>query len=152
MTTPVVEQTRRAPSRKRPADYTGRKTEQLQEDKKAEIIEASQRIALVNAELQEEKNQIVDYTHSNEPLPQVEIQSAVVNTPFRMIKVNSDITDMTYGREVLDPGDFEATPPRAPRMGSMNMYSFQEGQLYRVKKEVAEHLERLGYIAYMGGA
>jgi hypothetical protein len=37
-------------------------------------------------------------------------------------------------------------------MGSMNMYSFKEGQVYRVSKEIAEHLERLGYIAYMGGA
>lgn len=152
MTTPVVEQTRRGPSRKRPADFTGRKTEQLQEDRKAEIIEASQRIALVNAELKEEKSQVIDYTDSTDPLPQVEIQAAEVNTPYRMIRVNSDITDMTYGREVLDPGDFNASPPRAPRMGSMKMYSFAEGQLYRVPKEVAEHLERLGYISYMGGA
>ncbi len=152
MTTPVVEQTRRSPSRKRPADFTGRKTEQLQEDRKAEIIEASQRIALVNAELAEEKDEIVDYTHSGEPLPEVKVQKAEVNTPYRMIRVNSDITDMTYGREVLDPGDFAANPPRAPRMGSMNMYTFKEGQLYRVTKEVAEHLERLGYISYMGGA
>jgi hypothetical protein len=152
MTTPVVEQTRRGTSRKRPADFTGRQGEQLQESKKAEIIEASQRIALVNAEMEQAKDEVVDYTGSSDPLPSVQLQSAEVNTPFRMIRVNSDIEQMTYGRNVIDPGDLEANPPRAPRMGSMNMYTFREGQLYRVPKEIAEHLQTLGYIAYMGGA
>jgi hypothetical protein len=37
-------------------------------------------------------------------------------------------------------------------MGSMNMMSFKEGQLYRVTKDVADHLNNIGYIAYMSGA
>ena len=146
---PVV---RKAAAKKRPADYTGRLTEQLEQDKLAEKIEASQRIAMVNAELAQAKDDVVDYTGSDEPIPQVQLREVEVATPYRMIRVNTDIEQMTYARQVLDPGDFEANPPRPPRMGPMNFYTFGEGQLYRVTKDVAEHLERLGYIAYMSGA
>jgi hypothetical protein len=152
MTTPVVEQTTRAPSRKRAADFTGRQTEKLEQQKLSERIEASQRIAMVNAELADAKNDIVDYTNSDEPLPQVEVRTAEVNTPFRMIRVNCNLPQMTYGREVLDPGDYQSNPPRPAIMGPMKFYNFEEGQLYRVPKEVADHLNNKGYIAYMGGA
>lgn len=153
MTTPSAEPSvRRAPSRKRPADFTGKQTERLNEERKAEIIEASQRIALVNQEIAEAKNEIVDYTDSPEPLPEVEVRVAEVSTPYRMIRVNSDIDQMTYGREVLDPGDYTSNPPRPAIMGPMKFYSFNEGQLYRVTKDLAEHLSGLGYIAYMSGA
>jgi hypothetical protein len=142
-------------SRKRAADLTGKLTEELQEQRKTEILEASQRIALVNAQQQASKEQIVDYTDSNEPLPVVEVRQAEVNTPYRMIRVNQDIDQMTYGREVSDPGDYDnpdLSLRRPAVMGSMKMYSFQEGQLYRVPREVADHLNDKGYVSYMGGA
>jgi hypothetical protein len=151
MTTPVTEG-RVKSSRKRPADFTGRQTEQLNEAHKTERIEQSQRIALVNAELEEEKNIIVDYTGSEEPMPAVEVRQVEVNSPNRMIRVNSDIDQMTYGREVIDPGDYTASPPRPAILGSLNTYNFKEGQVYRVPKEVADHLNDKGYIAYMSGA
>lgn len=153
MTTPVVEQARRAP-RKRAADYTGRLTEKLQEDKKAEVLEAAQRIALVNAEMKEEKNKLVDYTDDSTAY-EVEVREVEVSTPYRMIRVNQDINQMTFGRTVLDPGDYDNPDINLRRpavMGPMRYYDFSEGQLYKVTKDIAEHLDNLGYIAYMGGA
>ena len=141
-------------ARKRAADYTGQQTTKLQEERKAEVIEASQRVALVNAQQKAAKEEIIDYTDSNEPLPVVEIRQAEVNTPFRMIRVNQDIDQMTYGRKVIDSGDYDnpdLSLRRPAIMGPVNMYSFAEGQLYRVPKEVAEHLNDRGYISYMGG-
>jgi hypothetical protein len=152
MTTPV-EQTRRAP-RKRAADYTGKLTEKLQEDRKAEIVEASQRIAMVNAELKEEKNSVVDYTGEPE-VREVEVREVEVATPYRMIRVNADINQMTFGRSVIDPGDYDNpdfSQRRPAVMGPMKYYDFEEGRLYRVTKDIAEHLQNIGYISYMGGA
>lgn len=141
-------------SRKRAADLTGRMTERLAEDRKTELLEASQRIALVNAQTQAAKEEIIDYTNSNDPLPIVEVRQAEVNTPYRMIRVNQDIDQMTYGREVSDPGDYDNPDfslRRPAIMGPMNMYTFAEGQMYRVPREVAEHLNDKGYVSYMGG-
>jgi hypothetical protein len=142
-------------SRKRAADLTGKQMERLAEDRKTEVIEASQRIALVNAQQKAAKEEIIDYTNSSEPLPVVEVRQAEVNTPFRMIRVNQDIDQMTYGREVIDSGDYD-NPDMSQRrpavMGPMHMYSFAEGQMYRVPREVAEHLNDKGYVSYMSGA
>jgi hypothetical protein len=149
MTTPV--RASRA-SGKRPADYTGRLTEKLNDEQKAEKQEAAARVAMVTAAAVGAKDEVIDLTHSDVPMPEVLPQQVEVNTPFRMIRVNTAIDQMTYGRQVIDPGDYEANPPRPAIMGPMKYYSFEEGQLYRVPKDVAEHLEGLGYISYMGGA
>lgn len=153
MTTPVAEKTRRAP-RKRAADYTGKLTERLQEEKKAEVLEAAQRVALVNAEAREEKNILVDYTDDVTP-HEVEVREAEVSTPYRIIRVNADIDKMTFGRIVLDPGDYDnpdLSLRRPAVMGPMRYYDFEEGRPYKVTKDVADHLNNIGYIAYMGGA
>jgi hypothetical protein len=141
-------------SRKRAADLTGKRTVQLQEERKAEVIEASQRIALVNAQVKADKEQIIDYTDSTDPLPEVEVRQAQVNTPYRMIRVNQDIEQMTYGRTVVDAGDYDnpdISLRRPSVMGPLTEYNFKEGQMYRVPREVAEHLNDKGYVSYMGG-
>jgi hypothetical protein len=142
-------------SRKRAADLTGRMNEHLKEERKSEIIEASQRIALVNSQQKASREEIIDYTDSSDPLPTVEVRQAEVNTPYRMIRTNQDIEQMTYGREVADPGDYDnpdLSLRRPAVMGPMKMYNFNEGQMYRVPKEVADHLKDKGYISYMGTA
>jgi hypothetical protein len=142
-------------SRKRAADLTGKEMERLAEDRKTEIVEASSRIALVNAQQKAAREEIVDYTDSPEPLPTVEVRQAEVNSPYRMIRVNQDIDQMTYGRKVPDPGDYDnpdISLRRPAVMGPLNEYNFKEGQMYRVPKEVAEHLNDKGYVSYMGNA
>lgn len=135
---------------KRPADFTGLQSERLQAERAAEQQDAANRMALLTAQQQIESNVLVDYTGSGEPLPVAEVKPAEVNSPYRTIRVNSKIEDMTYGREVLDPGDLNGDPPRPPIMGSITRYTFEEGRPYRVTKEMADHLNRLGYLSYMG--
>jgi len=152
MTTPVVQEGQVRSSRKRAADFTGKTNERLQQERSAELQEAASRVALATVAAEEEKNIVVDYTGSDEPIPEVELRKVEVASPFRMIRVNQDVDQMTYGREVIDPGDYNADPPRPAVMGPMKYYTFKEGVVYRVPKEVADHLNEIGYISYMGGA
>lgn len=136
-------------ARKRPADFTGKETERLNEERKAERIEAASRMATVNAEREEASNEIVDYfPEAGVDLPSIEVRKVEASTPYRIIRVNSDIDKMVFGREVVDPGDVEVGRPAV--MGSIKMWDFKEGQSYRVSKDMAEHLNRLGYLSYMG--
>ena len=150
MTTPIVKVPARG-QRKRPGDKTGVETERLNEELKAERTEAAQRIAMVNAAREEESNEVVDYfPQSDKPLPKLEVREVEINDPGRIIRVNSDIDQMVFGREVVDPGDIAAGRP--PIMGPISFWNFKEGQSYRVSKDMAEHLNRLGYLSYLGGA
>jgi hypothetical protein len=142
------------PSRKRPADYTGKKTAELQELRKEDILESSSRMALITSEAQKSKEDIIDYSDSDEPLPEVEVRKAELATPYRMIRVNTDIDQMVYGRSVVDEGDMDnpdISLRRPSVMGPMKFWDFKEGQLYKVKREIAEHLDNLGYLSYQGG-
>lgn len=151
MTTPVVKEGQVKTSTKRAADHTGRLNEKLQREHSAELKEAAARVALATAADEEDRNIVVDYTGSDEPIPEVELRKVEVTSPYRMIRVNQDIDKMTYGRTVVDPGDYDAVPPRPAVMGPMQYYDFKEGVVYRVPKEVADHLNEIGYISYMGG-
>lgn len=135
---------------KRPADFTGLQSERLQQSKAAEQQDAATRMALLTAQQKIESETLVDYTGSGEPLPEAVVKKAEVSSPYRTIRVNSKIEDMTYGREVLDPGDLDADPPRPPIMGAITRYTFEEGRPYRVTREMADHLNRLGYLSYQG--
>jgi hypothetical protein len=135
--------------RKRPADFTGLKTERLNEEKKAEQLESASRMAMVNAEREEASNEVIDYfPEAGEELPSVEVRAVEANKTYRIIRVNTDIDKMVYGRDVIDPGDVETG--RMPTMGTIKFWDFKEGQPYRVSKDMAEHLNNLGYLSYMG--
>lgn len=142
-----------AATRKRAADYTGRQTAALQEAKKVELAEAAGRIALITQQEREAKNEVIDLTGSSEPLPQAEMQEVKVSSPFLTIRLNQDIDQMTWGREVLDSGDYDnpdLSKRRPAVMGPMKYYDFKEGQPYRVPAELANHLDEKGYVSYMG--
>lgn len=142
-----------AQPRTRAADYTGRQKAKLAEAHKAEIQEAAGRIALITAEAEATKDDIIDITGSNEPLPQAVIQEVSVNSAFRIIRVNSDIDQMTFGRSVVDSGNYDdpdMSKHRPAIMGPMNYHTFKEGQAYRVPADLAEHLDSLGYLSFMG--
>lgn len=136
---------------KRPADFTGRQTEKLNEELKSEREARSREVALVNAEQEQTSTQVIDYTGADEPLPELEIKPVEINEPFRTIRVNTKIEQMTFGRQVLNPGhglpgDSDYIPPI---MGSIPQFNFEEGRSYRVPREMAEHLQKLGYLAYI---
>jgi hypothetical protein len=131
--------------RKRPADFTGLQTERLNEAKAADIKKRAAEMALATTVVEEEKSGIICDT--GEFIP-VETAPVEVNDPKVTFRVNTDIENMTFGREVIDPGDPETG--RAPIMGVMNNYNFEQGQSYRYPRDLVDHLDRLGYVAFRG--
>lgn len=132
--------------RKRPADFTGIQTERLNEEKKVE--RAAAKIAMVNATEDVTGPSFVDYTDADIPLPEIEVHEVEVNNPYRTIRVNTKIENMTFGRKIEHPGDPEHGIPAV--MGGLPMYNFDEGKSYKVPREMAEHLEARGYLSYIG--
>ena len=64
------------------------------------------------------------------------------------VRVSYPIEEMTFGKEVIDPGEFDDTGlcTRPPVLGSLKMYSFEEGREYRMTPEMAGHLRQQGYL------
>jgi len=133
--------------RKRPADFTGIQTERLNAEKAESLKERANEIALSHETAAVEKTGIIDYTGSDTPVV-IETAPVEVNDPYVNIRVNSPIEQMTFGRQVLDPGDPETGRP--PAMGDMNTFTFEEGQAYKVPRELADHLDSKGYLSYRG--
>lgn len=71
-----------------------------------------------------------------------------VSSKKEWIRVNYPIDDMTYGREVIDPGLINdmGVYERPPRLGNLRVLNFEEGTKYLVDKDVADHLRSLGYV------
>ncbi len=64
------------------------------------------------------------------------------------VRISFPIEEMTFGREVVDPGEFDESGlcTRPPVLGTLNTYSFREGKEYRLTPDHAEHLRGLGYL------
>ena len=64
------------------------------------------------------------------------------------VRVSYPLEEMTFGREVVDPGEFDDTGlcTRLPVLGALRTYSFAEGREYRLRPDMAEHLRGLGYL------
>jgi len=136
-------------SSKSPADFTGITTQRLAEAHKEELKEQAQHLAMVNAQREEDYDTVIDYTGADVPLDEsIEKAPVEINSPIRTIRVNSDITDMTFGRQVVDPGDPDTGRPAV--MGSLNTFSFKVGFSYKVPVDLAKHLEAQGRLAYIG--
>lgn len=125
-----------AAPRKRPADLTGTRKVQLQEQHAEELAAREGEIALMDAAKRESDKEVVDYTNgapkgTDEPdvapivTPVVEVKQAFVT-----IRLNSKIEQMTFGKTD----------------GRLNNFDFEEGRQYRVSKDLADHLEELGYV------
>jgi hypothetical protein len=137
------------PSRKRAQDFTGRQAEKLAEERRVQQQESAQRVAMVTAVANEELNEIVDYTGTGLPVRTAEVIEVEVNTPYRMVRTNQDIENLTWGREVLDPGDMTIDPPRAPVMGGLRTYNFKQGQQVKIDKDLADHLDSHGFLSFI---
>ena len=135
-------------SGKSPADFTGITTQRLAEAHKEELQEAAKHVAMVTAAAAEEKDVVIDYTGADTPVAEVERAPVEINSPIRTIRVNSDIDDMTFGRQVHDPGDPETGRPAI--MGPLNTFTFKVGFAYKVPADLAKHLEAQGRLAYIG--
>lgn len=133
--------------RKRPADFTGIQAEKLGQELKEQQEEAAQNMAMVGASKAAAHEGIISHTGAD-TTPGIESMPVEINDPYRTMMVNTPIENMTYGKEIVDPGDPENGIP--PLLGEPTNYNFEPGQKYRERKDLVEHLERLGYISYMG--
>lgn len=114
----------------RPGNLTG-KLKQEQAEAHAEEVKAREgEIALMNAAAEEAKAETVNY--SSEEVTDEDVKEAVaqkqvqVKEKTRVIRVNENIEQMTYG--------------------AGTSYDFEVGRTYKVPADVADHLERIGYI------
>jgi hypothetical protein len=114
---------------KRPQDYTGRERDRLAAEHAEETKRRAEEVAMVTqAEAEAAENEVTDLTTPT-PAPQAPQEPSgpvEVRKPHRVIRVNSDLEDMTYGHG--------------------NTYNFKAGQQYKVPADVANHLDRLGFV------
>lgn len=137
--------------RKRPGDLTGVNGQRLAQERDERQAEEAAALAAAKVEdRQEALNTVVDYTQGARPVAVVE----EVDTPLEpqptsvRIRVNYPIEDMTFGREVVSPAEYdeEGRLTRPPVLGGLNTYNFEEGVQYDVSPELAGHLKSLGYV------
>lgn len=144
--------------RKRPGDLTGVRGQQLAAEAQANKAEAAKQVqSALETERQERINQDVDYTTHIQPIQKKPVEGAdgemvieeiAVERPTRRIRVNYPIEDMTFGREVVSPGEIDehGAYVKAPVLGGLRSYKFEEGRYYVVDEDLANHLAYLGYI------
>jgi hypothetical protein len=143
--------------RKRPGDLTGVRGQQLAAEAKATKEETTRQVQNAQEEQRQERiNTEVDYTTKTRPIVrrpveqdgEVVVEDVEVEIPTRRIRVNYPIDDMTFGREVIFPGELNehGAYVRAPVLGGLRSFSFEEGRWYVVDADLADHLAFLGYI------
>lgn len=137
--------------RKRPGDLTGVNGQKLAAERdERQAAEAAERAAAQVEDRQVALNTVVDYTKGGVQQSQVE----VVDVPDEpqptsvRIRVNYPIEDMTFGREVISPAEFDenGNVVKPAVLGGLNTYNFEEGVQYDVTPELAGHLKGLGYV------
>jgi hypothetical protein len=137
--------------RKRPGDLTGTQGQKLAQERDEAQAQALAEAAAAKVEDRTTAlNTVVDYTKGGRPPAEVE----EVDTPLEpqptsvRIRVNYPIEDMTFGREVISPAEFdeEGRLTKAPVLGGLNTYDFEEGVQYDVSPDLARHLKSLGYV------
>ena len=112
-----------------PQDMTGRAAEDAAKRNAAEIAARKEEISI--SRQQEEvslANDVFDPKKPDAPIVIDEIENVGVKlaNDTVVIRTISDIEDMTYG------------------VG--NLYTFKQGVKYRVPRDLADYLERLGYV------
>lgn len=149
----------RTVAKKRPQDYTGQQKLRGEREKKDAIAEAAERMAMTDSPAALRNNEPIDYTEetrlANFPVEPVDVQVEVKPRKYK-VRVVCDIEKMVFGREVIDPGDFdingrlnEGVPPenaKMPLLGGLRFYDFEEGQEYIVDGPLYEHLRELNFI------
>jgi hypothetical protein len=152
----------RTQQRKRPQDYTGQEKLKGERDKAEQIEEAAERMAMADGPITVLRNtEPVDYTDeahlASVPVDELATDPQVEVKPRRYkVRVVCDIEQMTFRREVLDPGDFDyrgrlnpgvdMAVAKMPLLGGLRYYDFEEGKEYIVDEPLYQHLRALGFI------
>lgn len=144
--------------RKRPGDLTGVRGQALAAEAVKNKEEAARQVQeALDIEREVKINTDVDYSTKLKPVQktqvakddgEVVIEDVEVEIPTRRIRVNYPIEDMTFGREVVSPGELDerGAYTKAPILGSLRNFTFEEGRWYVVDADLADHLAFLGYV------
>lgn len=139
----------RRPTRKAPGDYTGVQDGKLKAENAQRVLDAAETMSMAQKLQAVNDSAPVDYRDASrpkgEPLPVVEAEPAEPKE-YR-VRVVADIDQMTYGKEIIYPGDFsDPNAPKMPLLGGLKTYSFKEGRQYIVDENLYIHLRDLGYL------
>ena len=115
----------------KPGDLTGRLKQEAAKAAAEEQAARANEVALATAEAQLKlETEVIDATTPN-LVPSVVVDEVITVGPEKeetvVIRLIEDIDSMTFG--------------------AGNMFSFKAGQKYEVRKELADHLTTLGYVA-----
>jgi len=135
--------------RKRPGDLTGVHSQQLAEARDKDKAQAVQDEAdLAAAERVQKLNTVVDYTQGGVRTDHVVETEPVVVPKEMTIRVNYPIEEMTFGREVISPPEYDENGlcTKQAILGGLNRYDFEEGVQYKVPWDLGEHLKQKGYV------
>lgn len=150
---PALQRSNAGSKSKNPRDLTGRQKQALEAELAEQQEEAAEQMMVQARTNRSRRAQPVDYTKGGVS----QIDQAVGHKPglsddpvyaeakYVEIYVNSDIEQMTHGRQVLSQGDPENGVP--PTMGGLQFYDFSEGTPYLVTRSMALWLDDIGYIA-----
>lgn len=135
---------------KGPTDLTGREDERLKTVNAEEIEQRAQEMAMTQSGATRPRKRtrnVVDYTDAARPKPEARpVRKELPKGPV-VIRPIADIENMTFGKEIIDAGDFtDPTNPRMPVLGSLKRYDFKQGQSYKVDWPLYEHLVQIGYV------
>lgn len=90
---------------------------------------------------------ITDYTDAARPKVAPRPAEAPHEPREYVVRLVASIENMTFGRDIIDPGDFsDPVNPRMPMVGGLKSYNFTEGTLYKVDEPLYLHLKELGYL------
>jgi hypothetical protein len=139
---------------KNPRDFTGIRGQQLAKEAAARKAQEQSDIEReLELEAERKRNTEVDYaTHRTAPKEvevdgEVTIEEIEVEIPTRRIRVSDDIQDMTFGKAILSDAVFKDGVMIAPPvLGGLRQFNFERGRWYTVDKDLADHLEFLGYL------
>ena len=112
-----------------PMDATGRAVEEAAKRNEAELAKRKDEISISRQiEAESLANDVFDPKKPDQPLliDEIEEIGISVNNESVVIRVNSDIEEMTFG------------------VG--NHYTFKSGVRYKVSRELADYLQGLGYL------
>ena len=139
----------RKATRADPKDQTGRLMEKQKAEQALKVELEAQRMAELQGIQSVKDSAPVDYRDKSRP--KVEHTVTVPAEPavpkeYR-VRIVADIEGMTFGKEVIFPGDFsDPANPIMPVMGSLKTYDFKEGREYLVDENLYIHLRDLGYL------
>lgn len=128
-------------------DVTALQVQALEEQRDANLAkEAAEKAHRREVEELAKKNEVIDYSGADVPLPEPEKHED--HSPFREIIAKYDVDQMAFGREIVRDAEYneDGECTRPAELGGIRFLSFQEGRRYRVPRALADHLDERGLV------